>query len=538
MLDNKEELYKYINTTLTPETDKKLQYGEVFTPMDFVEHMLDLLEQHNPSIFSHSEYRWLDPSNGIGNFPIAIYYRLMKGLTTIKDIEERKRHILENMLFVCEINDHNNTIYKDIFDSDNYNLNIYEGDFFDFDPNEEFNIDKFDIVLGNPPYQKPGKGNGICGSSPIYNKFIEKSLDISNTSLFITPSRWFSGGKGLESFRKKMLNREDIPFIKHYRDSKDVFSHVNISGGVSIICIDKNYKGNCKFIDNDITTMITLNKFDVISDPQYISLIERFIDIPSLESIAKTRNLYSIETNGYKLDKTTKKKYNIFLDNQTDTTVICHTSQKYDYIKYIEKKEIKKDNLEYWKVITGKTGNKKNFGRTLICKPQEVHSNSYFSFTVQSEAEAESLISYMKCKLPRIMLGLRKITQDISPEKCKWIPLIPLDRHWTDKKVEEYFNLSDNLKRLIRQYCEEYKINDKEESKKESKEKVIEIIFEEVNCIDENGVEKTLTENDLCKYTISKLKDIAKFNNVSIKGLKTKKDIILKIMTLADIKME
>lgn len=570
-IDDRDNLIKYIEGTLVPREDEKLLFGEVFTPMKFVEHMLDLLsenykERTKRDIFSEIDFKWLDPANGIGNFPIAIFYRLMTGLSSqIEDPVERKRHILENMLYVCEINESNTSLYREFFQSEEYDLNIYESDFFELDPEEVFDVPVFDVVLGNPPYQKPGKGGGIGGSSPIYNKFIERSLEISRIVLYITPSRWFSGGKGLESFRNDMLNSGNIVFIEHYRNSKDVFSHVNIAGGVSVIYIDTDYNGDCKFIDSNSKKeiYIDLGKFDVISDPQYIHLIERFINTPSLESISRTRNLYAIETNGTKKDRETKIKYTIFLDNPTDTTVLCHTSKKYDFIQYVERDEIcdslrvdNLDKLQYWKVITGKTGNKKNFGRTLICRPEEVHSNSYLSFTITDENEGKSLMSYLKCRLTRVMLGLRKTTQDISPEKCKWVPLVPFDREWDDKTLESYFELSPELVELISDYCNEYEIESNEEDegidnekkggkrhkqkdnkKLQNEKKEVEISFNEITAVNDKGDESTLTENDLLKMAVSRLKSIAELNHISLKGLKVKLDIVRKITTNDTVKI-
>ena len=567
MLDDKQKLLAYIEKTLVPDDDDKLLLGSVFTSIPFVEHMLDLLITTNPNIFSFEQYKWFDCSNGIGNFPICIYYRLMEGLSNIiKDVEERKRHILENMIYTCEINKKNNDIYKKIFQADKYKLNIYEGDFFELDPEEYFGVKQFDITIGNPPYQKPGKGGKMGGSSPLYNLFIERSLEISRATLFVTPSRWFSSGKGLESFRKSMLESDIILFIEHYKNSKDVFKHVSISGGVSVIMLEHGYSlKKCKFICNNKETWIDLKLFDVIAEPDYIPLVERFIKCPSLEDIAKTRNLYCIETNGMKTDKKTKEKYETFLDEPTDTTVVCHTSQKFDFIKYIEEDDISVDldKLKYWKVITGKTGNKKNFGRTLVCKPTEVYSNSYLSFTVENEKEAESLISYMKTKLARVMLGLRKNTQDISPEKCRWVPIVPFDREWTDEKVEEYFNLSDSLKELIEKYCEEYDIKKftigevsqlnrdtgaskpeddsggkpKRKSRKKEESNDDSISFDSVTAIDENGEETELTIDDLSKYTITRLKEIAKLNDISLRGAKVKADIVRRITDVSKIKI-
>ena len=125
--------------------------------------------------------------------------------------------------------------------------------------------------------------------------------------------------------------------------------------------------------------------------------------------------------------------------NVTDTA-----SKKKDSIA------IKKDTTK-WKVITARAAHehKSGFGNTFIGNPNEVHTKSYISFNVNSEEEAKSLLSYMRCKLPNFMLSLRKNSQDISESTCKWIPLPPLNKEWADDEVYQHFKLSEEDIKLI-----------------------------------------------------------------------------------------
>jgi len=91
----------------------------------------------------------------------------------------------------------------------------------------------------------------------------------------------------------------------------------------------------------------------------------------------------------------------------------------------------------------------KDVWNTFIGKPNEVHTKSYISFNVNSEEEAKSLVSYMRCRLPNFMLSLRKASQDISESTCKWIPLPPLNKEWTDEEVYKHFKLSEDDIQLI-----------------------------------------------------------------------------------------
>jgi type I restriction-modification system DNA methylase subunit len=200
--------------------------------------MLDKLNEqykkinNNKSIFENKNLKWFDPANGMGNFPIIIYLNLMEGLKKeIPDEQKRKKYILESMLYMSEKNKKNCYITRQIFDINNeYKINLYEGDSLTLDIKKEFGINKFDIIIGNPPYnEKLTK----AGAKPLYNKFIEYYTDKCNYMSFIVPSRWFAGGKGLDKFREMMLKRNDIVYIKHFDDASKIFGNtVNIEGGV------------------------------------------------------------------------------------------------------------------------------------------------------------------------------------------------------------------------------------------------------------------------------------------------------------------
>ncbi len=188
LIDNPKKLLELINDCLKPKEVEKKINGEVFTPMILVNEMLDKLPIE---VWTNKNLKWLDPASGMGNFPIAVYLRLMEGLKDeITDIKNRKKHILENMLYMSELNKKNILVCKQLFDINNeYKLNIYEGDSLKLDYYEQFKIKKFDIVIGNPPYQEIGiSGKPIHGKIQLYTKFIIKFMNITKYLLFITPS--------------------------------------------------------------------------------------------------------------------------------------------------------------------------------------------------------------------------------------------------------------------------------------------------------------------------------------------------------------
>ena len=411
LLDKPKELLELISECLKPKTIEKKTFGEVFTPMDFInKNMLKDIEdywlkKHKTNIWCNENLTWFDPATGMGNYPIAIYYKLMEGLKIkIPDYILRKKHIIEKQLFMGELNKKNCFVIKQIFNINNeFKLNLYEGDTLNIDLLQTFSKPKFDIIIGNPPYNEELTN---VGAKPLYNKFIEYYIGKSKLLSFIVPSRWFAGGKGLDSFRNMMINRTDILFIKHFNDASKIFGNlVNIEGGVNYFLFDDEYNGLCDYNGS----MVKINNFDIILDSKYYGIVNKFINYDKITKLYLGR-YFGIESNDKKLSD----------DNKL---VKCYVSQQKGFTKYIDAKFIKKE-YNFYKVITARAnGSNGCFGNIFIGNQTEIHTGSYISFKISSEIEAKSLLSYLKCKLPNFMLSLRKISQDISESTCKWIPL-------------------------------------------------------------------------------------------------------------------
>ena len=444
LIDKPKELLELIDSCLKPKQSEKKKFGEVFTPMCLVFEMLDNLDkhyikEHGRSIFTEMSFKWFDPASGMGNFPVAVYLKLMEGLKPqIPNDEDRKKHILENMLYMSELNKKNVFICHQIFNINNqYKLNLYEGDSLQLDIQKEFGITKFDIIIGNPPYNQ--ELTTKKGSAPaLYNKFVEYYIEKCDLLCFVIPSRWFSGGKGLDSFRKNMLDRTDIVYIKHFDDASKIFGNlVEIKGGVNYFLKDTNHNGDCNF-NGSITK---LNNYDVFVDSKYYTLIDKMLKFNSIDNRFIGQSYSGVNSN----DKRLK-------DTETQTTIKCYVSKQKGFEKYIEKNEINKDrDFNKWKVITTRSsfGASSGFGNMFIGKPTEICNQSYVLFEVVNEEEAKSLVSYMRCRLPNFMLSLRKASQDISESTCKWIPLPPLNKEWTDEEVYKHFNLLEEDIKLI-----------------------------------------------------------------------------------------
>jgi hypothetical protein len=193
------KIMEKIETHLAPNDFEKEKFGEVFTPVSLILEMLALVPPH---IWKNKDLKWLDPANGIGNFMIVVYYKLLATLTPQFETQsECSAHIIKNMLYMNEINSKNVEITKELFkmiDSNARTSNIYKSDFLK-GSNVMMNKTKtkYDIIIGNPPYNAEGiRSNArkkTGNEKSIYKDFIEKSIALLNPHgllLFLTPNSW------------------------------------------------------------------------------------------------------------------------------------------------------------------------------------------------------------------------------------------------------------------------------------------------------------------------------------------------------------
>jgi hypothetical protein len=196
LIDEPAALLLFLSAHLKPREAEKKQMGEVFTPPLLINDMLNKLETIVPDIWSNGRWRFLDPAAGIGNFPALIYARLMVGLIgEFPDVVARKRHILQNMLFMCELNPENAQICSRLFSGCPH---IHCGDFLSFDPSVAWSITQFDVIVGNPPYNAPR--NGRANGNILYPRFIERCAPLLKNGgyqVMVHPGMWRKPGNRL-----------------------------------------------------------------------------------------------------------------------------------------------------------------------------------------------------------------------------------------------------------------------------------------------------------------------------------------------------
>ena len=243
---DQQKILDFINEHLSPTTALKDTYGEVFTPMKLVNEMLDSLEKADPNIFEDKDKKWLDPANGMGNFPVGVFYRLMKNLKGVsKNLKERAEYIVKNMLYMVEIQKENSAKAKKIFKklAPDVDANILNADTL-----TEFLVKKdkggyiksfgegepvkFHVIMGNPPFNPPKGETGSSGNN-IWPNFVMKSYSLLNEGgylMLVHPPGW----KKPLSIRKKKEGKyeedeEDEEDEDESEDDDGGESHVEIS---------------------------------------------------------------------------------------------------------------------------------------------------------------------------------------------------------------------------------------------------------------------------------------------------------------------
>lgn len=272
LIDNPKELLELINECLKPKDIEKQVFGEVFTPISLINQMLDKLPTH---VWKNKNLKWFDPCAGMGNFPVAIYIRLMDGLKDeIKNENNRKKHILENMLYISEINKKNVFIYKQIFDIHNqYNLNIYTGDTLNINIQKEWNIKSFDIIVGNPPYNKNGTNNGNIIWPSFVKLSINSFLKDNGFLTFVHPSLWRkpqTSRTKLNGFFKLMTKDNQMIYLQIH-NTKDGIKTFNCGTRYDFYLIQKTkiYTKTLILDENKKNILLNLNNYDWLPNSNF-----------------------------------------------------------------------------------------------------------------------------------------------------------------------------------------------------------------------------------------------------------------------------
>lgn len=472
-----------------------LSNDEVFTPPELANKLLDLLPAE---LFKSPDTTFLDPFTKSGVFLREIVKRLDQGLESrIPDRQERIDHILHRQVFGLAITEltsylsrrsvycskHANGKYSvSHFDSeagnilyDNYTHSWANGKckycgasqlvydrgsaseqyaymFIHTDnPKQFFGNMKFDVIIGNPPYQL-SDGGQAASAKPLYNIFVEQAMKLKPRYItMIIPARWYAGGKGLTSFRATMLKNNNIRKLIDYNNSADCFPGVNIAGGVCYFLWDRDNPGKCEIKNisskrqNEITDIRDLNEFSIfVRDNIAIHIIRKMFHEKqkTMDKSVLSYSYFAIRSYERGAENRQRK----------DDVVLLSSNGKGYYPR--NKVDDKNKILSKYKVIITYAmsgGNKPTsqgdfqvISSLQVLKPYEVCTETYLVLDYFDQSKlAENMCSYVATKTFRFLLLQALTSIHITKDSFLFVPIQDFSHPWTDEMLYKKYNLSE-----------------------------------------------------------------------------------------------
>lgn len=457
-----EDIFDYIPAQKT---------NQIFTPKRIVSMMVDLLEKENPEIFKNKNLKFIDLYTKSGLYLTELVKRLNVGLKDeISDETERIKHILEHQIYAIAPSEIIYSIAKtyiygtDKADNIQGNLKMY-----DLVPSAQNGTVKeklaeiygdenlkFDVVIGNPPYQDTTLGENATYAPPIYHKFMDEAYKIADKVELITPARFlFNAGATPKPWNKKVLNDEHLKVLYFEQDSSKVFPNTDIKGGIVVTYRDETQSFGAieNFTQhNELATILkkvsknvseTMNS--IISGRGVYRLSQKALeDFPEIEELQSKGHKTDVGSGAFKILKNI-----VFFEELPNSEEyvkilgLVNLKREYYWIKkeYLNAPE----SFEKYKVIMPQANGNGTFGEVisspLVEFPFVGATETFLSIGgFETEYEAQSALKYIKTKFARAILGILKITQANTRDKWAKVPLqdftLNSDIDWT-KSIPE-----------------------------------------------------------------------------------------------------
>lgn len=489
------------NTNRNPdilECIANLSSDEVFTPPQVVQQILDALPSE---VWSNPDLKFLDPACKTGVFLREIAKRLMMGLeNVIPDESARREHIFKNMIYGIAITDltglmsrrslyyskypdskysvirmsepQGNIVYSNIEHTFKNRRCIYCGSpqelldrvetmerhayqFIHQSIDKIFTNMKFDVIIGNPPYQLNSGGYG-AQAIPIYQKFIEAAIALEPRYIsMIIPSRWFAGGMGLSEFRAKMLSDKRMKVLVDYPNAEDCFPGVEIKGGVCYFLWDKTHNGECEVIsmlggEEVSRAKRALDEYDVfIRFNESIGIVNK---IRSKNESTLDKKVSGVDPFKFPTNFTDFKKKSF------SNSIKIYVNPSLGKVGYVDRSKIT-INIKWvdkYKVLLARASEGKGtYPNNIIGKPIIAEPNSCCTFTYlvidtfDDKSKAENLAKYIKTRFFRFLVSLKKNTQDTNKDKFSFVPDLDMSQEWTDEKLYQRYDITEEEQAFI-----------------------------------------------------------------------------------------
>lgn len=493
-----------------------LSNDEVFTPPTVANQMLDMLPQE---LFSNPDAKFLDPAVKSGVFLREIAKRLIKGLEhQLPDLNERIEHIFKNQLYGIAITELTSLISRRSLYCSAYPNSEYSVVKFD---NAEGNIRfkrtehkwingkcsfcgaasgkydrgtdlethayewihitnpeviwsmKFDVIIGNPPYQMTFgiEGGNSANAKSIYNLFIEQSIKLKPKYLcMITPSRWMTKtAQGIpEAWVDAALSSNQFKIIHDFENASECFPGVEIKGGVNYFLWDRDYKGKCRYYFHQSQDSKILERFDyldsknagiVVRDPQAYSILEKieaidgayfnnpdmnFSGLVSAKHFFDDSMLLTSNWIGYRAEKSSEYSIKYYLNVNRERT--------YRWISdaQLPKNKATKDIHKVYIPAAGGSGyDDQVLGKPFYGDPNSVCSQTFLVIGYDpvkhnySENECKNIITYIQTRFFRYLVSIKKKTQNGPRGVYQFVPIQDFSKPWTDEELYKKYNLTD-----------------------------------------------------------------------------------------------